>query len=193
MKRIILAAIAVMVFGFANAQKTRFGIKGGLNISTVVGGDVDDTKSLIGFHVGGLAEIHVVEKFFIQPELLYSAQGTKVDGPLGTDADLKLNYLNIPVLAKYYFVENKFSVEAGPQLGILLSAKADGNDIKDLTRSTDFGFNLGAGYNFTDNFSVGIRYTIGLSPLSDEDIDNTEDYYDSAKNSNLALSLAYKF
>ena len=96
MKRIILAAIAVMVFGFANAQKTRFGIKGGLNISTVVGGDVDDTKSLIGFHVGGLAEIHVVEKFFIQPELLYSAQGTKVDGPLGTDADLKLNYLNIP-------------------------------------------------------------------------------------------------
>lgn len=193
MKRIILAAIAVMVFGFANAQKTRFGVKGGLNISTVVGGDVDNTKSLIGFHVGGLAEIHVVEKFFIQPELLYSAQGTKVDGPLGTDADLKLNYLNIPVLAKYYFVENKFSVEAGPQLGILLSAKANGNDIKDLTRSTDFGFNLGAGYNFTENFSVGIRYTIGLSPLSDKDIDNTEDYYDSAKNSNLALSLAYKF
>ncbi|MEG2100617.1 MAG: porin family protein [Flavobacterium sp.] len=193
MKRIILAAIAVMVFGFANAQKTRFGVKGGLNISTVVGGDVDDTKSLIGFHVGGLAEIHVVEKFFIQPELLYSAQGTKVDGPLGTDADLKLNYLNIPVLAKYYFVENKFSVEAGPQLGILLSAKADSNDIKDRTRSTDFGFNFGAGYNFTDNFSVGLRYTVGLSPISDKDIDNSQDLYDSAKNSNLALSLAYKF
>ncbi|MEG0849312.1 MAG: porin family protein [Flavobacterium sp.] len=193
MKRIILAAIAVMTFGFANAQQTRFGVKGGLNISTVVGGDVNDTKSLIGFHVGGFAEIHVVEKFFIQPELLYSAQGTKVDGPLGSDVDLKLNYLNIPVLAKYYFVENKFSVEAGPQLGILLSAKGNGTDVKDLTRSTDFGFNLGAGYNFTENLSVGIRYTIGLSPLSDEDIDNTEDYYDSAKNSNLALSLAYKF
>ncbi|PIF59119.1 porin family protein [Flavobacterium sp. 2] len=193
MKRIILAAIAVMTFGFANAQQTRFGVKGGLNISTVVGGDVNDTKSLIGFHVGGFAEIHVVEKFFIQPELSYSAQGTKVDGPLGSDVDLKLNYLNIPVLAKYYFVENKFSVEAGPQLGILLSAKGNGTDVKDLTRSTDFGFNLGAGYNFTENLSVGIRYTIGLSPLSDKDIDNTEDYYDSAKNSNLALSLAYKF
>lgn len=193
MKRIILAAIAVMTFGFANAQQTRFGVKGGLNISTVVGGDVNDTKSLIGFHVGGFAEIHVVEKFFIQPELLYSAQGTKVDGPLGSDVDLKLNYLNIPVLAKYYFVENKFSVEAGPQLGILLSAKGNGTDVKDLTRSTDFGFNLGAGYNFTENLSVGIRYTIGLSPLSGKDIDNTEDYYDSAKNSNLALSLAYKF
>lgn len=63
MKKIILAAIAVMAFGFANAQQTRFGIKGGLNMSTVVGGDVDNTKSLVGFHVGGFAEIHVVEKF----------------------------------------------------------------------------------------------------------------------------------
>lgn len=193
MKKIILSAIAIMAFALGNAQETRFGIKGGLNISNVVGGDVDNTKSLVGFHVGGLAEIHVVEKFFIQPELLYSAQGTKFDGPLGTDGDIKLNYLNIPVLAKYYFIENKFSVEAGPQLGILLSAKAEGEDIKDFTRSVDFGFNIGAGYNFTDNLSAGLRYTIGLSPLSDDDIDNADDYYDSAKNSNLAIFLAYKF
>lgn len=193
MKKIILSAIAIMAFAFSNAQSTRFGIKGGLNISNVVGGDVENTNSLIGFHVGGLAEIHVVEKFFIQPELLFSAQGTKVDGPFGSSADLKLNYLNIPVLAKYYFIENKFSVEAGPQLGVLLSAKAEGEDIKDLTRSVDFGFNLGAGYNFTDNLSAGIRYTIGLSPLTDDDIDNADDYYDSAKNSNLAIYLAYKF
>lgn len=192
MKKIILSAIAVMAFGFTNAQSTRFGVKGGLNLSTVVGGDVEDTKSLVGFHVGGFAEIKVVEKFFIQPELLYSAQGTKFDGPFGEDFDTKLNYLNIPVLAKYYIVE-KFSVEAGPQLGILLSAKADGEDIKDYTRSVDFGFNIGAGYNFTDNLSIGLRYTIGLSPISDKDIDNEDDYYDSAKNSNLALSLAYKF
>ena len=184
--------MAVMVFGFANAQKTRFGVKGGLNISTVVGGDVDHVKSLVGFHVGGFAEIHVVQRFFIQPELLFSAQGTKVDGSLN-DTDIKLNYLNIPVVAKYYIIDKKFNVEAGPQLGVLLSAKVNGNNIKDFTRSVDLGFNLGAGYSFTDNLSVGLRYTIGLSPLSDKDIDNSDDYYDSAKNSNLALSLAYKF
>jgi opacity protein-like surface antigen len=193
MKKIILAAIAVMAFGFTNAQQTRFGVKGGLNLSTVVGGDVDNTKTLVGFHVGGFAEINIVEKFFIQPELLFSAQGTKVDGGFGGDADFKLNYLNIPVLAKYYIVDNKFSVEAGPQLGVLLSAKVEDEDIKDFTRSVDFGFNIGAGYNFTDNLAVGLRYTIGLSPLTDEDVDNTDDYYDSAKNSNLALSLSYKF
>lgn len=193
MKKIILSAIAIMAFTFSNAQSTRFGVKGGLNISNVVGGDVDNNKALVGFHIGGLAEIHVVEKFFIQPELLFSAQGAKFDGPFGSDGDLKLNYLNIPVLAKYYVVDKKFSVEAGPQLGILLSAKADGEDFKDYTRSTDLGFNLGAGYDFTDNFSVGLRYTIGLSPISDKDIDDSGEYYDSAKNSNLQISLAYKF
>nr|WP_294789115.1 porin family protein [uncultured Flavobacterium sp.] len=193
MKKIVLSAIAIMAFAFTNAQSTRFGVKGGLNLSTVVGGDVDNTKSLVGFHVGGLAEIHVVEKFYIQPEILFSAQGTKADGGLGGDATFKLNYLNIPVVAKYYIVDKKFNVEAGPQLGVLLSAKVEGEDIKDYTRSVDFGFNVGAAYSFTDNLSIGLRYTIGLSPLSDEDIDNTDDYYDSAKNSNLQLSLAYKF
>lgn len=194
MKRIILAAIAVMAFGFTNAQQTRFGVKGGLNLTNFVGGDVENTNSLVGFHVGGFAEIKIIEKLAIQPELLFSTQGTKVDGgAFFGDYDIKTNYLNIPVLAKYYIVE-KFSVEAGPQLGVLLSAKADGEDIKDGFKTVDFGFNLGAGYHFTENVSLNLRYTIGLSPLADDaDIEDEGDYYDSAKNSVLALSFAYKF
>ncbi|KAF2514281.1 porin family protein [Flavobacterium foetidum] len=195
MKKIFLAAIAVMTFSFANAQQTSFGVKGGLNLSNWSGGDArDNTKALVGFHVGGFAEIKVIEKLAIQPELLFSAQGTKIDGGgfLG-DFDVKTNYLNIPVLAKYYIVD-KFSVEAGPQLGVLLSAKADGEDVKDGFKTVDFGFNLGAGYHFTENISINLRYTIGLSPLSDNaDIEDEGDYYDSVKNSVLALSFAYKF
>ena len=34
MKKIIMTAIAVMAFTFSNAQETRFGVKGGLNIAT---------------------------------------------------------------------------------------------------------------------------------------------------------------
>lgn len=193
MKKIILSAIAVMAFGFTNAQETKFGVKGGLNLANWAGGDVEDTKSLVGFHVGGFAEIKVIEKLAIQPELLFSTQGTTVDAGAFGDFDVKTNYLNIPVLAKYYIVD-KFSVEAGPQLGVLLSAKFDGEDVKDDFKTIDFGFNLGAGYHFTENISVNLRYTIGLSPLADNaDIEDEGDYYDSAKNSVLALSFAYKF
>lgn len=194
MKKIILSALAVMAFGFTNAQSTRFGVKGGLNLSNIVGGDVDGTKSLVGFHVGGFAEIKIADKFAIQPELLYSAQGFTAEERLfENEFDVKLNYLNIPVLAKYYIVP-KFSVEAGPQLGVLLSAKSDGNDVKDSFKSVDFGFNVGAGFHFTEDLSINLRYTIGISPIAENsDVDNEEEYYDSAKNSNLALSLAYKF
>ncbi|WP_264534892.1 porin family protein [Flavobacterium sp. N1736] len=191
MRKIILSAIAVMAFGFTNAQETRFGVKGGLNL-TNFSGDVD-TESLVGFQVGGFAEIKIIERLAIQPELLFSTQGAKYNYIGSNDGDLKLNYINVPVLAKFY-ITKQFTVEAGPQIGFLVSAKDEGDDVKDFYKSTDFGFNFGAGYNFTDNLSLGLRYTVGLSGVVDGgDYDDIDDYYDSAKNSVLALALAYKF
>lgn len=186
--------VAILAFGFANAQETRFGVKGALNITSLTGNYYEDNaKSSIGFQVGAFAEIKIIEKLAIQPELLYSAQGAKFNGFGGNDYDVKLNYLNIPVLAKYY-ITKEFTVEAGPQIGFLLSAKEEGEDAKDFYKSVDLGFNLGAGYNFTENLSAGIRYTIGLSNVYDKEYDNFEDYYDySIRNSVLALSLGYKF
>nr|WP_199001358.1 porin family protein [Flavobacterium sp. ASV13] len=191
MKKIILCAVAVMAFGFANAQKTRFGVKGGLNITTFAGGNYYDAKSLVGFQVGGFAEIKVIERLSIQPEVLFSTQGAKQEVGM-TKFDSKLNYINVPVLAKFY-ITKQFTVEAGPQIGFLVSAKSNGNDVKDAYKSLDTGFNFGAGYNFTDNVSVGLRYTVGLANIGDYNVDNTEQYLDSPKNSVLALTLAYKF
>lgn len=195
MKRIILPIITFMVFGFANAQSTRFGVKGGLNISNFTGYQ-EDVKSLVGFHIGGFAEIKLAKKFAIQPEFLFSTQGTTIEGYNGdSNTTVKVNYLNIPILAKYY-ITDAFSVEAGPQIGFLLSAKIRGEDINDLFKSTDYGLNLGIGYDFTENFALGLRYTIGLSDIADVP-DDSQDYpfaYNANfKNSNFALSLAYRF
>jgi opacity protein-like surface antigen len=186
MKKIILSAVAVLVFGFANAQ-VKFGAKAALNVATL-NGDFEDASSLIGFQIGGFAEIKVSEKFAVQPELLYSAQGASFDG-----GDINLNYLNIPVMAKFY-VADAFSLEAGPQIGFLLSAKNDGEDTKDFYSSTDFGINLGAGYDFTENLSVGLRYNFGLSNVAD--FGDLEDFIGediSANNGVFSVSLGYKF
>ena len=78
MKKIVLSIAAMLVFGFANAQDVRFGVKGGLNIATLTG-DVQDASTKVGFHVGGFAEIKVSDKFAVQPELLFSTQGAKSD------------------------------------------------------------------------------------------------------------------
>jgi hypothetical protein len=192
MKRIFLIALALMAFGVTNAQQTRFGIKGGLNLTTFAGGNYWDAKSLVGFQLGGFAEIKVIDRLSIQPEVLFSTQGAKIDGGSFGDFDYKLNYINVPVLAKFY-ITKQFTVEGGPQLGFLVSAKQEGDDVKDNFKSVDTGFNFGAGYNFTDNVSVNLRYTVGLSNIADYNADTAEEYYDSPKNSVLALTLGYKF
>lgn len=192
MKKIILSAIAIMAFAFSNAQETRFGVKGGLNLTTFAGGNYYDAKSLVGFQVGGFAEIKIIERLSIQPEVLFSTQGAKFDGGIDGDFDSKLNYINVPVLAKFY-ITKQFTVEGGPQIGFLVSAKEEGDDVKDFYKSTDFGFNFGVGYNFTDNLGVNLRYTVGLSNVADYNAEDFDEYFDSPKNSVLALTLAYKF
>ena len=200
MKKIILAAAAVFAFGSANAQETKFGVKGGLNIANL-SGDIEDNSSKVGFHVGGFVEIKVSDKFSVQPELLFSTQGTKVEesgNNFSSKSTLNLSYLNIPVMAKYYVAEG-FSLEAGPQIGFLTAAKADftttqsgitvsgDEDVKDSFESIDFGVNFGAGYDFTKNLSAGLRYNLGLANIAKDSGD------EKISNNVLSVSLGYKF
>ncbi len=215
MKKVLLTAAAIFAFGFANAQEVKFGAKAGLNMANVNtsgdGSEGDDYKSIIGFHVGGFAEIKISDKFAFQPELLFSTQGAKSEYSESAggytssgETKTKLSYLNIPLMAKY-FVAEKFSLELGPQIGFLMSADQDSDstvtgpgindseststDIKDDMKSIDFGLNFGAGYDFTENLSAGLRYNLGLSNTAD--YENMGSY--KAKNSVLSLSVGYKF
>ena len=212
MKKIILTSLLTFAFGFTNAQNAKFGIKGGLNVanqSNPGGGEIVDfnTSSLIGFHIGGFVEIKISDKFSIQPELLYSAQGgklnftvlTSIDGDpnsvpeyVNTEVVNNLSYINIPVMFKYYVIE-KFSLELGPQLGILVDSKRkmtntnNGQTFEDSYNydSIDYGLNLGAGYDITDSLTTGIRYSLGLYDIAT--------FSNEVKNSVLSLSVSYKF
>lgn len=192
MKKVIFTVAAVFAFGFANAQDKAgpdstmsFGVKGGLNVASV--SNNDDAKSLIGFHIGGFGEFMLSEKFAIQPEILFSTQGAKIDNSFGK-YDVNLNYINIPVMAKFY-VTPAVSVEAGPQIGFLMTSEYNGVDEKDNTNSTDFGIGFGVAYNLTDNMFLGARYTIGLSDI-EKDPDPGQD---TTQNGVLQVSFGYKF
>ena len=103
------------------------------------------------------------EKFSFQPELLYSGQGYDTD--IDSEGIIALNYLNIPLMAKYYATK-KLSLEAGPQIGFLLSTKGGTEDYKDLFKTTGFGVNMGIGYKLDNGLNFGARYNWGLSNIS---------------------------
>lgn len=188
MKKIILTVAAICAFGFTQAQEVKFGVKAGANFSTFTG-DVEGYDGKVGFQVGGFAEIKISDKFSVQPELMYSTLGAKFDEQ-GITITQSVDYLVVPIMAKFYVTEG-FALEAGPQIGFLLSGKlkADGDsvDVKELYTTTDLGLNFGAGYDFTENISAGVRYTLGLSNIAKDAVDT------SVQNSNISLGLAYKF
>lgn len=187
MKKIVLSLVAIMAFGFANAQDVKFGAKLGFNFSTI--SSLEDSETKLGLAIGGLAEIKLNEKFSVQPELMYSMLGA---AGKGSTESVELGYVVMPVMAKYY-VADKFSLEAGPQIGFLAFAKIASTtsnqtiDVKDLFNKTDFGMNFGGNYDFANNFSAGVRYTAGVSDLYKKELD------EKGKNNNLALTVAYKF
>jgi len=186
-KLLALILITSLAFAPINAQDINFGAKAGINLSTLQP-DLNDPAARTSIHLGGMAEIPINEMFSIQPELLYSSQGVKDKSD--NDEVVRINYITLPVLAKYYLIE-ALSIEAGPQFGFLLSSEFEDNgettDLTDDTKSVDVGFALGAGYKLESGLNFGIRYYLG------SDINKIGEDPDKFKNRVFQISAGYFF
>jgi hypothetical protein len=194
----------------SSAQNTAIGIRGGISIPNLTASGNEQNplntgySSRLGPEFGLFAEFKISELFSLEPMIEYSSQGGKKDGlqafPVPADmaalfppgmaptylyanfnSEAKMNYLMIPVLAKfgYSFPESAFRIYAdvGPFVGFLLNAKqvTSGNseiytdpsgqqplplgsqsfdnsqDIKDQLNSTNFGI----------EGNIGVSYNLG--------------------------------
>jgi hypothetical protein len=181
-----LFIFTTLVIATVHAQKIVGGIKAGTNVSNQrYDSDLaqlsPDVKMSI--HAGFFAVVDL-GSFGIQPELLYSRLGADFDGTPN-----KYNYLSLPVMIRYN-VTNVFNVQAGPNFGLLLSAKDPaGRDVKDRTKSLDLALGVGLGFDFLDKFIVTARHNIGLANIVD--IDGLGAKH-KVKNNVFQLSLGYK-
>ncbi|MFC0778850.1 porin family protein [Flavobacterium sp. HJSW_4] len=163
MKKILLLAVfTVLGFANVNAQEIKFGAKAGLNFSTVNGSNTNNIDYVTSYHVGVVSEIPISEKFSFQPELMYSRQGYSFNNDV-----IAMNYLNIPLMGKYY-VTKGLSLEAGPQIGFLLSAKNEGVKVTNSFTTFDFGVNFGLGYKLENGLNFSARYDLGITKVSTE-------------------------
>ena len=142
----------------AGAQAMAFGVKGGLNVSNVTGGnDLFDSKR--GVVAGGFGVFDFAPEFGVEVDALFAMKGAQTSGR-SLDASgnvisvghsyLILDYFEIPILARYNFhtgAEALTHVFLGPTLAIKIGARFDyGSSTKDISaaRSLDSGLALGA-------------------------------------------------
>ncbi len=202
MKKITLTLLGLVAFSTSALaqQEVKFGPKAGVNFANLSG--VDDSEMKIGFHVGAVAEIKFNDKFSIQPEIIYSSQGAKYTTaliPNGTvESKINNDYVNVPIMAKYYIVEG-FSAELGPYVGFLV--KSEGKigdntiDLKDGYKSVDFGLGVGLTYDLPMGVFVGARLNAGLSKINEDiSVGNVAIETDDVKNMPvIQVSVGYKF
>lgn len=162
MKKILFLTIALFFLATnAQAQLLQIGAKAGLNYANFSGTELQ-TDAITSYHAGLIAEIKLMDKFAIQPELLYSTQGASYDNA-GQEFKNELGYLAIPVLAKIY-LSKSFSLELGPQASFLLSER---NNFDAMDANTfDFAVDAGLSFKITKNIFVQGRYVLGLTEVS---------------------------
>ncbi|MCS3529035.1 porin family protein [Chryseobacterium sp. JUb7] len=192
MKKLFLGfAIAASSLTFAqekaktSTSPVRFGIKAGLNVSSI---NADDSKAKAGIYGGFFANIPVATSFSVQPELLYNGMGAKHKD--FSDVRLNLDYISVPVMLQYNVLPELY-LEAGPQFSFAINRKIKGDggsvDVKDFYKGFDLGIGLGAGYYFAQGFGVTARFVAGATDI----IENNND--DAIRNSVFQVGIAYKF
>lgn len=195
MKKLFLAVVAMMVSAttFAQNEVGQLTIqpKVGVNIANIT--DADDADPRIGLAAGAEFEYGLTDNIGLSAGVLYSMQGAKATED-GADCTLKLDYLNVPILANFY-VAKGFAVKLGVQPGFKLSSKAkvkvsgtsvevDANDIEGVNvKSVDLSIPVGVSYQY-QNIVFDARYNWGVTKII-EDSDS--------KHSVFQITVGYKF
>jgi Outer membrane protein beta-barrel domain len=178
MKKIILLLGIVAINYISFGQRIDIGIKGGVNFSKLEIPEIS-TSNKTGYHLGAYS-LFKFGKLGLQPEIIFSQQGSKVD--LG-DWDTK--YINIPIILKLYLAGG-FNLQAGPQFGFLNKAELDGNSIEDDLKNADVSAGLGLGWDAPMGLKFDARYNLGLTDNSDDPA------YASIKSQVFQLSLGFR-
>ena len=195
---VLLVLVTALVFSlpqYCSAQGLSLGIKGGVNMPNLSGTLLDSISFVspeanTGVAVGGYATISLLPNIAIQPEIYYSQKGAKTTGSLlgiSYEGNARINYLEIPVLAKISFgAIVKPYIVAGPyfatKLGSDLTFSVAGlsvpiDSFDTYIKDSDMGVTVGVGVQTPIKLSIEGRYSLGVGSIyngpGDLDLKNT--------------------
>lgn len=170
MKKIVsLIVLAVMTLVAVPVQsQVRFGVKGGLNISSVhFNREIVNDDNVTGFNIGPMIEgtVPLIGVGF-DAAILYSQKGLGLKG----HDDVKNDYIDVPVNLKWKFGLPilKGYLTAGPYVGFRVGGEKFWdipNEVGDQLQAKSFnaGLNFGAGVEVIKHLQVGFNYALGLT------------------------------
>lgn len=197
-KTLFILMLSFFALSGLQAQKLSIGVKGGLNMTSISTEEsIADNAAKAGMHIGAFVELKLLKVIALQPELLFSMQGTasEIDG-IG-DVKINTNYVNMPIMLKFYLIPGLINIELGPQFGFLLSANYsdDVNDIlgdpKTAFKNADLSGCFGLGVDIS-KLQLSARYNLGLSDINDiSGVSGVQSFVQ--RNQVFQFSLGYKF
>ena len=189
-----------------NAQ-IKFGLKGGLNVTSMsFSEDVFDASNKTGFFVGPMVKVTVpivglsfdAAALYDQKEASVKYSGT--DGELGK-TNVKQQSINIPVNVRYGFglssLANAF-VFAGPQWGINVGDKTfKWNETSSYSlKKSNFSVNVGLGVTLLSHLQVSANYNIACGKSADASVAKVGETLlkgDKSHNNSWQIALGYWF
>lgn len=193
-----LVLIILMAFIAVPAKsQLKFGVKGGLNISSVhMNSDILKADNVTGFQIGPMIETTIpLIGIGLDAAILYSQKGVDVKSETGTSMNVKTDYIDVPVNLKWKFGLPiiKGYLAAGPYIGFRVGGdkfwEIPGSVVGQVkAKNFSAGLNLGAGVELISHLQVGINYGLGLT-----DNYSAEKYDLNAKNRGWSVTAAILF
>ena len=201
MKKILSILMVITCLGMAMPAQAqiKFGLKGGLNITTLTfSDDVFKGDNRTGFFIGPMAEFTIpVIGLGVDVAALYNQAKGKADYyEERASQNETLKTFEIPVNLKWSFGMGSTLgayIAAGPQFGFTVGRGLYriGSETFDMKKSYTT-FNVGAGVKLIRHLQIGLNYNFSLNKLAKARIENYEGSVDMKKNT-WQVSLAYLF
>ncbi len=167
-----VVALALMTLTVSAQEDSKFTVKAGVGLSSVVGSDAN-TKITFSYKVGLSYDLGLSENFSIIPGIEFATKGFKSDV---IDGSISMSYLQVPIFAAYKFPISdnmKLAVKAGPYVayglfGSDIEWKGGGKtnifDSNGGYKRFDAGAIAGISLDF-EQYMVGFEYSRGFTKL----------------------------
>jgi len=197
-KTLLFIIFIILCSGLLFGQEFKGGFLAGIGAAEI-SGDRLEGPNKAGIYVGAFVNRYISNKSSIQMELDFIQKGSRKNPDTNNDSTylLRINYAELFLHYKWDF-GSRFTLEAGPSLGILINNPpyeiADGLLLTDPPfKSTDLSINIGLFVALTERWKFNIRYSNSILAVRPHSNGQTYRWNRGQYNEVLSFTFHYTF